>query len=89
MTGKLFRVAMVGLVGYAMIVPLSGCEGESSTKPTIDTSGEFKAPSAPTTQKAGQYKGKEMTALDPRIPPRSSRPLSPLRDPFGPLRGRP
>jgi hypothetical protein len=51
MTRKLLLFAMVGFVGCALITPLSGCEGITETKPTIDTSTEFKTPVAPTTNK--------------------------------------
>jgi hypothetical protein len=52
MTWKLFLVAMFGLVGCAVIVPLGGCDGGTTqTKPTIDTSTPFKTPETPTTHK--------------------------------------
>jgi hypothetical protein len=51
MTRKLFRLAIVGLVGFASIAPLSGCDSVSETKPTIDTSSPIKAPAAPTANK--------------------------------------
>ncbi len=51
MTRKPFRLAMVGLVGCALIVPLGGCNDDAASKPTIDTSTPIKAPAAPTTQK--------------------------------------
>jgi hypothetical protein len=51
MTRKVFRLAMVGLVGFAVIAPLGGCDSATETKPTIDTSSPIKAPQEPTTQK--------------------------------------
>ena len=51
MTRKLFRPAMVGLVGFALIAPVSGCDSVSETKPTIDTSTPIKAPEVPTANK--------------------------------------
>jgi hypothetical protein len=52
MVRRLFVLAMVGLVGCALISPLSGCGGmNSEPKPTIDLSTPLKAPEAPTTQK--------------------------------------
>jgi hypothetical protein len=52
MVRRLFVLAMVGLVGCALMTPLSGCGGmNSEPKPTIDLSTPLKAPDAPTTQK--------------------------------------
>lgn len=50
-TRKLFPLAMIGPVGFALIAPLGGCNDEPQIKPTIDTTSPFKAPAAPTTQK--------------------------------------
>ena len=66
MTRKLFRLAMVGLVGSASIAPLGGCNGDSQTKPTIDTSSPIKVPGAPTTQKVEVKKTKEPREPDRR-----------------------
>jgi hypothetical protein len=51
MTRKLFRLAMVGLIGCALIAPLGGCDSASQSRPTIDTSTPIKAPSAPSVHK--------------------------------------
>jgi hypothetical protein len=51
MTREVFRLAMVGLVGFAVIAPASGCDSVTETKPTIDTSTPIKAPQVPTTHK--------------------------------------
>ena len=45
MTQKLFRLAMVGLIGCALIAPLGGCKSASQSQPTIDTTTPLKAPS--------------------------------------------
>lgn len=59
MTQKLFRLAMVGLVGCAWIAPLCGCNDETQSKPTIDISTPIKAPGAPSVQKVEPIKVKK------------------------------
>jgi hypothetical protein len=52
MNRKLLNLTLVGLVGCALIAPLSGCDGDTAqSKPTIDTSTPFKTPDAPTVNK--------------------------------------
>jgi hypothetical protein len=45
MIRKLFRLAMAGLIGCALIAPLGGCDSASQSQPTIDTTTPLKAPS--------------------------------------------
>ena len=45
MIRKLFRLAMVGFFGCALIAPVGGCDSGSQSQPTIDTTTPFKAPS--------------------------------------------
>jgi hypothetical protein len=49
MTGKQFRLSVLGFVGCAVIALSSGCD--APPKPTIDTSGQFKTPEKPTATK--------------------------------------
>ncbi len=52
MTRKMFRCAMVGMIGCALIAPLGGCDSAGTQeKATVDITTPLKSPSAPTTHR--------------------------------------